>query len=258
MSPLSPPLHWAGGKRWLGPRLAALFEPYRKSRLVEPFVGGMAVSLGLQPRSALLADVNKHLIAFYQWLAEGQAASIAMRNDRAAFLRARKRFNRLEQKGWQSAEAAQLFYYLNRTGFNGLCRFNSKGEFNVPFGRYAKINYIKDFAPYRAALKNWQFACRDFEALRLRRTDFLYVDPPYDVEFTKYSKLDFKWEDQVRLVRWLARHRGPIVASNQATPRILRLYREAGFKIRKISAPRLISCNGDRSPALEMLATRNI
>lgn len=256
---LAPPLKWAGGKRWLLSRLTPLFDRHRNSRLVEPFVGGMAVALGLEPRRALLNDVNPHLINFYLRLREGFCISRRLKNDRAFFLRQRSRFNRLISRGAaDSAQAAELFYYLNRTGFNGLCRFNRRGEFNVPFGRYATINYLRDFGAYAEAFAAWDFSCGDFESVRLRRSDFVYVDPPYDVEFTTYSAGGFDWADQERLVEWLVHHRGPTVVSNQATPRIVRLYRRAGFEITKLSAPRMISCNGDRARACEMLATRNV
>ena len=77
-----------------------------------------------------------------------------MRNDQALFYRHRERFNRLVAAGdSDSAEAAALFYYLNRTGYNGLCRFNRKGEFNVPFGRYHRINYATDFSAYRGGVQ---------------------------------------------------------------------------------------------------------
>ena len=99
---------------------------------------------------------------------------------------------------------------------------------------------------------------KDFEALKIGPEDFLYIDPPYDVEFTKYAKEDFKWEDQVRLVEWLKDFGGPVVASNQATERIIKLYQEAGFKVELISAPRRISCTGNRSPAMEILALKNL
>lgn len=255
---LTPPLKWAGGKRWLVPLLAELYEPYRHQRLVEPFVGGMAVALGLSPRKALLADVNPHAVNFYRWLQKGLRISLRMKNERQIFNRLRARFNNLICNGGKaSAEAAALFYYLNRTGFNGLCRFNSEGSFNVPFGKYQHINYTRDFSVYKAALKNWQIRCCDFEALRLGRQDFLYADPPYDVEFTRYAQRDFTWDDQVRLAQWLATHKGPTVASNQATERIIKLYRGLGFKVHTVLARRLISCNGDRTPALEILAVRN-
>jgi DNA adenine methylase len=160
--------------------------------------------------------------------------------------------------GAQSEEAAALFYYLNRTCYNGLCRFNSSGEFNVPFGRYKRINYRRDFSEYSRILSEWNFLVGDFESIPVEAEDFLYADPPYDVEFRSYSKEGFNWDDQVRLAEWLAKHSGPTVLSNQATDRILRLYKKLGFRLRLVDAPRMINCTGDRSPAREVLATRGI
>jgi DNA adenine methylase len=128
----------------------------------------------------------------------------------------------------------------------------------VPFGRYARIAYTRDFTPYQAAFAGWTFRCGDFADLPTRPDDFLYADPPYDVEFTSYSPGGFTWADQQRLAHWLAAHPGPVVVSNQATPRILALYQGLGFAVETISAPRRISCTGDRAPAAEMLATRNL
>jgi DNA adenine methylase len=90
------------------------------------------------------------------------------------------------------------------------------------------------------------------------RTDFVYADPPYDVEFTQYSRHRFSWEDQERTARFVARHRGPAILVNQATTRIVRLYRGLGFAVSFLQAPRRISCTGDRRPAREVLATRNL
>lgn len=254
-----PPLKWAGGKRWLVPHVAPLWRRFRGRRLVEPFCGGLAVALGLMPARALLSDINPHVVNFYCWLKRGLKVELAMRNDAALFYRHRESFNRLVAEGaGDSAEAAALFYYLNRTGYNGLCRFNRKGEFNVPFGRHHQIRYAVDFSTYRAAFSGWDFASGDFEALNLHPRDFIYADPPYDVEFTQYSKEQFGWEEQVRLAKFLARHRGPVVLSNQATARIVRLYRELGFSIRRLRAPRMISCTGNRAPATEVLAVRGI
>jgi DNA adenine methylase len=173
------------------------------------------------------------------------------------FYRHRSRFNQLVREGGdQSSEAAQLFYYLNRTCFNGLCRFNSRGEYNVPFGKYKKINYTQDFSEYQSVFASWDFCATDFSSLEIKSGDLLYVDPPYDVEFTRYSEQDFKWEDQVRLVDWLTTLDQPMIVSNQATERVLELYRSAGFSISLLSAPRRIACSGDRTPASEMLAVR--
>lgn len=257
VAPLRPPLKWAGGKRWLVPHLRRLWEPYRDRRMVEPLCGGLAVTLGLTPNECLLNDINPHSINFYSHLKYGLRISLPMRNEPALYYEHRARFNELIRGGAErSAEAAALFYYLNRTGYNGLCRFNRKGEFNVPFGRYKHINYMRDFSAYARAFAGWEFRGGDFAALPLRRGDFVYADPPYDVEFTSYSKERFGWNEQVRLAEWLAAHDGPVVLSNQATERIVKLYKSLRFESALLNAPRRISCTGDRTPALEVLATK--
>src|SRR5262249_33068088 len=141
-------------------------------------------------------------------------------------------------------EAAQLFYYLNRTCFNGLCRFNRGGEFNVPFGQYQRVKYARDFHAYQKLFRRWQFTNRDLAKIPIESSDFVYADPPYDVEFTTYSAGGFSWDDQVRTAELLAKHRGPVMLSNQATKRILSLYTRLGFDLRTLDAPRRISCNG--------------
>jgi len=256
---LRPALKWAGGKRWLAPELARLYRPFRRHRLVEPFCGGLAVALALNPARALLNDVNPHAVNFYHHLQAGLKVRIPMRNESELYYAHRDAFNVLiTGRGAGTSRAAQFFYYLNRTGYNGLCRFNSRGEFNVPFGRYQRINYRRDFADYSPVLGRWRFQCADFESLRLRDGDFVYADPPYDVPFHHYAAGGFPFEDQERLARWLSRHPGPVVLSNQATDRILALYRRHGFTTRVVDAPRTIACTGDRRPAREVLATRNL
>jgi len=256
---LRPPLKWAGGKRWQVPHLLPIWERHRQRRFVEPFCGGLAVALGLMPARALLNDANPHLVEFYRWLQRGLRIDLAMENDEGLFYAHRARFNTLLGSGEGSgAEAASLFYYLNRTGFNGLCRFNRSGEFNVPFGRYARISYMRDFTIYVEPLLRWTFTSADVEAVALEDDDFVYADPPYDVEFTAYASGGFSWADQQRTAAWLSSHRGPVVLVNQATPRIERLYRQLGFDVSFLSAPRRISCTGDRTPAREIVATRNL
>ncbi len=254
---LKPPLKWAGGKRWLLPHLLPLWAPYTGSRLVEPLCGGLAVTMGLVPASALLNDVNPHLINFFLWLQKGLQIKLKMENDKSLYYEHRTRFNELIKAGKEKTkEAAELFYYLNRTGYNGLCRFNQKGEYNVPFGSYKKINYTRDYQAYKEMFSPWTFSCKEFDQLKLGADDFIYADPPYDVEFTSYSKDGFTWEDQIRLVKWLVKHPGPVVLSNQATERVVELYEGYGFNIEYYDAPRRISCTGDRSPTKEVLATR--
>jgi DNA adenine methylase len=256
---LRPPLKWAGGKRWLVPHLRPTWKNFSDRRLVEPFCGGLAVTLGLMPKRALLNDRNPHLIHFYSWLKRGLQIEIPMENDEKMFYAHRKRLNQLlRDDEAESAEAAALFYYLNRTGYNGLCRFNRSGEFNVPFGDYKRINYTRDFSHYKEAFEQWEFTSGDFESVPLRPNDFVYADPPYDVEFTQYSKEVFGWDEQVRTAEWLSKHKVPVILSNQATDNIVELYEKAGFKLQFLHAPRRISCTGDRSPAKEVLATQNL
>ncbi|MCA1811503.1 MAG: Dam family site-specific DNA-(adenine-N6)-methyltransferase [Halobacteriales archaeon] len=256
---LSPPLKWAGGKRWLLPELQKLWKSNEHRRLVEPFVGGMAVALGLRPEHTLLNDINPHVVNFYRWLGRGLKLTVPGSNDAETFYSNRRRFNELVLAGkGSSKECAMLFYYLNRNCYNGLCRFNKKGGFNTPHGRYVRPQYIEDLTAYKMALLGWEMECGDFDRLELRPEDLIYADPPYDNAFTDYAAGGFRWEDQVRLANWLAGHKGPVIASNHATPRVVALYRERGFKVRTLDAPRMISSSGDRTPAKEMLATRGI
>ena len=256
---LNPPLKWAGGKRWLLPHIEPIWRKHQKRRYVEPFCGGLAVALGVQPERALLNDVNPHLINFYRQISRGLSLEIEARYNRKLFYAHRARFNRLiASRSARTTEAAQLFYYLNRTCFNGLCRFNRNGEFNVPFGQYKRITYARDFHVYRKLFRRWKFTNQDLATLAIERDDFIYADPPYDVEFTAYSAGGFSWDDQVRTAELLAKHRGPVLLSNQATKRIVDLYRRLGFDLKFLDAPRRISCNGNRATAREVLASRNL
>jgi DNA adenine methylase len=254
-----PPLKWAGGKRWLVPHIEPRWRAHQKRRYVELFCGGLAVALGLQPERAVLNDLNPHLMNFYVQLRRGLSLEIEARYNSKLFYAHRARFNQLiKDGGAKTGEAAQLFYYLNRTCFNGLCRFNRRGEFNVPFGQYKAVNYANDLGVYRRLFRRWSFTNKDLAQLLIEPDDFIYADPPYDVEFTTYSAGGFSWDDQVRTAELLAKHRGPVLLSNQATKRIVDLYRSLKFDLKFLDAPRRISCNGNRQTAREVLATRNL
>jgi DNA adenine methylase len=217
------------------------------------------MALGLMPEQALLNDLNPHNVNFFRWLQWGLTVDIEMENEARLYYRHRVRFNELIDAGEaESREAAELFYYLNRTCYNGLCRFNHAGHFNVPFGRHNSIRYAREFAAFPPLMAQWQFTTGDFQSMDLRPGDFIYADPPYDVEFTQYSKEAFGWPQQVRLAEWLAAHAGPVVLSNQATERVMALYGSLGFEMEFHEAPRMISCNGDRTRATEVVAMRNL
>lgn len=258
-SEISPALKWAGGKTWLLPLLRDLYAGHRSRRLREPFVGSMAVALGLRPECALLTDVNPHLVNFHWRLRDFEKFAIEMDNTESLYYAYRSVFNELAKTSsrWTKV-AAEIFYYLNRTGFNGLCRFNKSGEFNVPYGKYASITYKRDFSEYANIVGSWTILHEDFKQSLASPGDFVYLDPPYDATFTDYSAGGFSWGEQVYLATVYAAHDGPVVASNQWTDRIVELYRGLGFKIERVSAPRMISSDGNREDAVEMLAMKNV
>jgi len=260
----SSPLKWAGGKRWIVPTLSDLYANYRTHRFVEPFCGGLSATLGVQPYAALAADTLVPLINFWQQLQRGLEIP-AWPNTKDDFLRLRARFNEISKQ--PTVEAAALFYYLNRTGFNGLCRFNSKGGFNVPHGGgETGTNKLTPLADYRDTLAAVEFACADYKTTlaRCSADDFIYADPPYDTEFTAYSPGGFSWADQVRLARLLADAPCPVVVSNQATDRIVRLYTDLGFSVSFRDVRRSIrshTVEGGKTPARqakEIVATKSV
>jgi DNA adenine methylase len=257
---LKPPLKWAGGKRWQVSHVDQLWKPHAHRRWMEPCCGALGMTLGIRPERALLNDRNAHLMNFLCHLQRGLViGDLVMAYDRTLYDGHRDRFNALVAGGGsETREAASLFYYLNRTCFNGLSRFNRRGGFNVPFGRYTSVTYTRDFSAYVPVLAPWTLTRGDFAQVVLEPDDFLYVDPPYDGTFDKYSADPFTSADQRRLVRWLGQHPGPVVACNAATPEMIACYRDAGFDVRILDAPRRISNNGDRTPARELFATRNL
>ena len=179
------------------------------------------MTLGLMPSTALLNDDQSAPDQFLPLARRGLTITLAMKNESENYCRCRAPLQPIAAGGEaDTAEAASLFYYLNRTGYNGLCRFNRQGHFNVPFGHYRKIDYRTDFAADQPVFSRFEFTHTDFEQLALGPDDFIYADPPYDVEFTHYSSGGFGWDEQTRAAEWLAKHPGPVVLSNQRTGRI--------------------------------------
>lgn len=258
---VNPVLKWIGGKRWLVYRLVEYYD--RRRRLVDPFVGGMSIPLGLKPNECFLSDTNQHLINLYRWLQAGLTwapdCPVQLENTERTYYRNREKFNEFcIQKNYWTREGALLFYYLNRSCFNGLCRFNQAGQFNAAYGKYKNLQYKTDFSDYKEALAGWEIGCGDFSSVVLRPDDFIYSDPPYDDAFTKFTSDEFSWADQERLAKWLAAHPGPVIASNSFTDRIVDLYKSLGFRVFIGAAPRRVSCDGNRANVNEVLAMKNI
>lgn len=266
-------LKWAGGKRNLVPRiLERLPQGQFKQDYIEPFVGGGALFFALQSMDrlqsgkAFLNDSNPELIAAYKGVRDCvRDVIVALREfkfeeDFYYKLRAQN-----PEEMALSDRAARMIY-LNKTSFNGLYRVNSKGQFNVPIGRYKNPNFCDEETLLRAseALSNVRLLCDDFEAVmnEAKEGDVMYCDPPYvpldKGSFTKFGKLDFKENDQVRL-RDTARRckaRGVhIVLSNSGAPVVRDLYGE-GFTIETVLAQRAVNSKGEgRGLVQEVLIT---
>ncbi|EPN6544664.1 DNA adenine methylase [Enterobacter ludwigii] len=243
------PLKWVGSKVRLMPQLRHHLP--KGKRLVEPFAGSCAVMMNTDYDEYLIADVNPDLIGFYRAVAADPAALIerakhlfATFNTEHGYYDSRDSFNHDADPEWRPA----LFLFLNRHGFNGLCRYNKEGRFNVPYGKYKKPYFpeveIKAFAE---KAKHATFVCASYSAtLDMVRDgyDVIYCDPPYLTEsanFTAYHSTGFNHMDQGRLARKLRRlaEKGvSVVASNSDLEMVHYLY--AGFEAVKIKAPRSV------------------
>lgn len=121
---LKSPLKWAGGKSTLIKKVRKLWIDSRCDRWVDLFVGGGSLPLALAPEKVLINDISEHLISFWKWLQNDGGIGVEFRNDADFYYQMRSQFNQ--------SPTPEIFYYLNRTGFNGLCRYNKNGGYNVP------------------------------------------------------------------------------------------------------------------------------
>lgn len=198
---LQPPIKTQGGKARLIPFLRDNLGWRTRQRWVEPFVGGASLPLNLRPERALLADANPHLIELYQALQSGRLTPTAItaalageaeelrRCGAAHYYLVRERFNREPN--------STDFLFLNHAGFNGLMRFNRRGDFNTPFGHQPEkfsrgfVAQLEDrlaaFA-HAAQSHDWTFVHQPWQATLAQWTadDFVYADPPYVGRHTTY------------------------------------------------------------------------
>lgn len=266
---MKPFLKWAGNKYKIIERVkAALVEG---NRLIEPFAGSGAAFLNTDYSHYLLAESNQDLIHLYQHLQkEGEEfidycktffASIYNNND--AFYALRELFNSTSDIRLKSA----LFVYLNKHCFNGLCRYNAKGKFNTPYGKYIQPYFPdKEMLFFYQKSQNTVFECADFIETMNKAVpgDVVYCDPPYvplsvTSNFTSYSADGFNLEQQIQLAKTaeqLAEKGIPVIISNHNTEFTQQIYAKA--KIEIFDVQRYISCKGnDRNKAGELLAIFN-
>lgn len=206
MKMAEPFLKWAGGKRWLaGAKVLPCGTSF--SRLIEPFAGGAAVFFRLQPKRALLSDINGELISLYEVMRDHpQELWKAMDVHQAAHSVEHYYDVRSNVPNDLIGKAARTLY-LNRTCWNGLYRVNRRGEFNVPIGTKTTVLFEgENFEGFSEALSRAELRRCDFSQSidQAGIGDFLFVDPPYTVKhnlngFVKYNETMFSWLDQVRL-----------------------------------------------------------
>lgn len=268
---LKPILKWAGGKRQILPYLLQ-YIPKDFNNYYEPFAGGLALLIELYNRGrikkAIISDINKDLINLYEIIKEkpyeliSAIKEIPFKNNKDDYYQARKLFNSLEPH--KNVSRAALLLYLNRHGYNGLYRVNSKGEFNVPFGRYnnPSLPDEEDIIKFHEMLKSCEILNLDFEdAVRsAQRSDFVYFDPPYmplneTSYFTDYTSGGFSEQEQKRLAsvfKKLSNKGVFVMQSNSNNEFIRQLYAE--YNIVEIEARRNINSNASkRGPVKELL-----
>lgn len=250
-------LKWAGSKyQLLSDILAAL--PKGK-RLLEPFVGSGVVFLNAEYPSYSVNDINTDLISVYQNLKKYGETFIEdvkyyfteKNNHKDSYVTLRKQFNQSTDR----YERAALFIYLNRHCFNGLCRYNSRGEFNVPFGRYKTVTFPENTLKIiKNKLRCTTIHCKpynDFFALA-KPGDVIYCDPPYVTNHEsaafKYFGAEFNFDDQQRLVV-LATQKAKLgittIISNNATTETMQLY-QASRCLKEVTVFRSMNCQVDQ------------
>lgn len=261
---LPPLLRWVGGKRRLAPIIEEYWRPYQDYRFVAPFCGSLGEVLTLRPKKALLNDACAPLMNFWEHIKQGLDVPRTWSFDEQFYSMARSRFNELILSGELTQETAQLFYYLNKAGFNGVYRCNSRGEYNTPIGQTSSgkpPKLPKSLRNYQPLFEDWQLTCQDFSSLEIGDRDFVYSDPPYDTlsdtaNFTSYGVgMPFTWERQVEHAQWLASLPCPVLTSNHATARITALYVSLGFRVKGVKVKRSVNSRTDcRGETQEILA----
>ena len=259
-------LKWAGGKY---PLLDDIKRHLPQGEcLIEPFVGAGSVFLNTDFSRYILADINSDLISLYnivktrtdEYVQASRELFMPETNQAEVYYQFREEFNTCQDP----FRRAVLFLYLNRFGYNGLCRYNLRGEFNVPFGRYKKP-YFPEAELYHFAEKaqNAEFHCLSYEEC-MDRADInsvVYCDPPYaplsaTANFTAYHTNSFSPKEQAHLAEMaekLVSKQIPVLISNHDTPDTREWYRAA--KHFQVKVRRSISSNGGtRKKVNELLA----
>ncbi len=266
-----PFVKWAGGKKQLLDRLESCM-PVTYGRYYEPFIGGGALLLDLQPKRAVINDTNEQLLNVYGQLKINADAVIDVVNeldaqlcDKERYLSIREAYNAKIQVHELDAECAGLMIWINKHCFNGLYRVNSKGLFNVPYnnkvgGVSINAENLKNIGLYLRT-KEVEIRQGDFEqaCFDIRPGDFVYFDSPYvpindTANFTNYTKAGFSLEDHKRLAtlyRKLSERGVKAMLSNHDVPLVYELY--SGFNIEHVDVRRAINRDASKRSGKEVI-----
>lgn len=270
---VAPIVKWVGGKRQLISEISK-FIPKKFNKYYEPFIGGGAVLFHLQPKEAVINDVNEELINMYKVIKDNLEELIydlkqhKIESDYFYDLRELDRDKNKYDK-LNPVQRASRIIYLNKTCYNGLFRVNRAGEFNTPWGNYKNPNVVNEITLKAVSnylnKSNITLLNKDFsKSLKgIKKGSFVYFDPPYDpvstsASFTGYSKGGFDKEEQIRLkniVDQLNNMDVKILLSNSNTPFIMDLYKD--YKIEIVQAKRAINSKADLRGEVEEVLVRN-
>jgi DNA adenine methylase len=197
-----PFLRWAGSKKQ-HLHFLKLFWSEDYIRYVEPFAGSACLFFSINPRKALLGDINKELITTYREVRNNPNSVAKMLNSFPKNSIHYYKIRKIDPNSLNPIKRAARFIYLNRYCFNGLYRTNSRGEFNVPYGgeKSGKIPTLLQLKKSAGCLKNAKLICGDFRKTieQVKLGDFVYLDPPYAVSnrrvFREYSATPFSTND---------------------------------------------------------------
>ena len=266
-----PFLKWAGGKRQLIPQMKNYF-PKSFNKYIEPFVGGGAIFFYMLPEKAILIDINEELINCFKVIKHKVEELIDLlknhKNEKEYYYQIRNLDRNPEvYKKLSDAEKASRTIYLNRCCYNGLYRVNSKGQFNVPFGRYKNPNFCdeKNLEAVSSALKNVNVLRGSFEVCLdyAEKDDFIYFDPPYQPisqtsSFTSYTKENFGIESQRKLFsvfKSLDNRGCKLLLSNSYNNFILDLFND--YQIILLNAKRAINSNATKRGIIKEVLVLN-
>ena len=223
-----PIIKWSGGKRDEIQHFEKYIPPHET--YIEPFVGGGAVYFHLQPQKAVISDVHPDLIALYKTIQEGKS------NEIKEFMETHPNTEEIyytvrdDISPTNDLERACKFYYERKTCYRGMLRYNKKGEFNIPFGRYKKVSWKElEDERYCQLLNRTTILHLPFEdvfAQYNNEENFMFLDPPYDSKFTDYGYCSFTKDHHLRLAECFKTTKSKCMMVIGKTPFIEELYKD--------------------------------